>query len=141
MRPDLTLLPCRCLSRAVSFSHQQKTRPVTGCEWNAPGKEEAGKGVARRIHPHHRARPRPRRRDPGPGAHPQRVNQASVSPEWRLDKSAISRGLTFAITAAMGNFFEPVARLVQEWVGFWSAFDRSEEYTSELQSLRHLLCR
>src|ERR1035441_6837932 len=43
--------------------------------------------------------------------------------EWRLDKSAISRGLTFAITAAMGNFFEPVARLVQEWVGFWSAFE------------------
>ena len=48
---------------------------------------------------------------------------AGVSSEWRLDKSAISRGLTFAITAAMGNFFEPVARLVQEWVGFWSAFD------------------
>jgi hypothetical protein len=37
---------------------------------------------------------------------------ASVSPEWRLDKSAIFGGLTFAITAAMGSFFEPVARLV-----------------------------
>jgi hypothetical protein len=23
----------------------------------------------------------------------------------------------------MGNFFEPVARLVQEWIGFWSTFD------------------
>jgi hypothetical protein len=38
--------------------------------------------------------------------------RASVSSEWRLDKSAIFGGLTFAITAAMGNFFEPVARLV-----------------------------
>ncbi len=48
---------------------------------------------------------------------------SKVSYEWRLDKSAISRGFTFSITAAMGNFFEPAAWLVQEWVGFWSAFD------------------
>jgi hypothetical protein len=32
--------------------------------------------------------------------------------EWRLVRSAIFGRLTFAITAAMGNFFEPVARLV-----------------------------
>ena len=38
--------------------------------------------------------------------------RASVRSEWRLDKSAIFGGLTFAITAAMGNFFEPMARLV-----------------------------
>jgi hypothetical protein len=39
-------------------------------------------------------------------------NRTSVSSEWRLDKGASFWGLTFAITAAMGNFFEPVARLV-----------------------------
>jgi hypothetical protein len=39
-------------------------------------------------------------------------SRANVSSEWRLDKSAIFGGLTFAITAAMGSFFEPVARLV-----------------------------
>ena len=38
--------------------------------------------------------------------------RASVSSEWRLVRSAIFGRLTFAITAAMGNFFEPVARLV-----------------------------
>jgi hypothetical protein len=39
-------------------------------------------------------------------------SQEGVMAEWRLDKSAIFGGLTFAITAAMGSFFEPVARLV-----------------------------
>jgi hypothetical protein len=40
------------------------------------------------------------------------ISFTSLLLEWRLDKSAIFGGLTFAITAAMGSFFEPVARLV-----------------------------
>src|SRR5438552_11235646 len=60
-----------------------------------------------------------------------------VSPEWRLDKSTVFRGLIFTITAAVANLLELVARLVQELVRFWSAFDCTRFIAMRAQ--RHLI--
>jgi hypothetical protein len=44
--------------------------------------------------------------------------RASVSPEWPLVKLAIIAGSSFPITAAMGDFHETVAWLVEQWISF-----------------------
>src|SRR5712691_3741144 len=63
--------------------------------------------------------------------------RSCVGPEWRLDKSTVFRGLIFTITAAVANLLELVARLVQELVRFWSAFDCTRFIAMRAQ--RHLI--
>src|SRR5258707_13695263 len=50
------------------------------------------------------------------------VERISVGPEWRLDKGTICLSI-FAIAAAMRDFSEHMAGLIQELIGFGAAFD------------------
>jgi hypothetical protein len=45
------------------------------------------------------------------------------SPEWPLDKVTIIAGSTFPVAAAVGDFDEATARLVEQRISFGSAFD------------------
>ena len=47
-----------------------------------------------------------------------RHNPASVSPEWPLVKAPIIAGTAFPVTAAVRDFYEAAARLIEQWVGF-----------------------
>jgi len=53
------------------------------------------------------------------------LERASVSPEWPLVKAQRITGTSFPVTAAMGDFHEAIARLVEQRVGFGPVFDRS----------------
>src|ERR1019366_10502240 len=46
-----------------------------------------------------------------------------VGLEWPLVKAPIIAGTAFPVAAAVGNFYEAAARLIDQWVGFWPALD------------------
>src|SRR5208282_1694923 len=47
-----------------------------------------------------------------------------VSSEWPLVKAAITAGAAFPVAAAVGDFYEAAARLIEQWVRFRPALDR-----------------
>src|SRR2546425_5708840 len=61
--------------------------------------------------------------------------------DWLSGVAALAMGLCIAIAAVIGDLFESMVKRDLEIKDSGNVFGRSEEHTSELQSLAYLVCR